>query len=64
MEFNLTIQYVISVVATFFPFWQICKRAGLNRNLSFLLLIPGAGMLVLIIILAFKDWPVLNKNKS
>ncbi|MES2921045.1 MAG: hypothetical protein V4819_05845 [Verrucomicrobiota bacterium] len=43
-----------------FPFWLICKKAGLSPWLSMILIIPRGG-LVLPFVLAFIDWPALRE---
>jgi hypothetical protein len=42
--------------------WRICSKAGYSGAMSLLLLIPGIGPLILILILAFGEWPV-SKNR-
>ncbi|WP_417317091.1 hypothetical protein [Emcibacter sp.] len=39
------------------PAWKICGKAGFSPALSLLILIPGLGYLILLIILAHSDWP-------
>ncbi len=62
MESGGFLNYFFSVVIPFYPVWRILQRAGLNKLLTFLLLIPGLGFLVILIYLAFVDWSVLNNN--
>lgn len=40
------------------PTWFICKKAGFSPWLSMLCLIPTAGLLILLYVLAFADWKV------
>lgn len=41
-------------------FFRIFKKAGYSGWLTLLNLIPGVGQMVVIIMLAFGDWPVLR----
>jgi hypothetical protein len=43
-----------------FCWWRIFDKAGYAGALSLLMLIPG-GALVLVLILAFGDWPALKR---
>lgn len=42
--------------------WRICTKAGYSGAMALLLLIPGIGGIILILMLAFGDWPAL-KNR-
>lgn len=44
-------------------FWRIFTKAGMNGALSLLMLVPGVGVLIVVCLLAFGDWPSL-KNRS
>jgi len=44
-----------------FIMWRILSRAGYSGGLSFLILIPGIGALILFLMLAFGDWPTLRE---
>jgi hypothetical protein len=44
-----------------FVLWRIFAKAGYSGALSFLVLIPGVGSLIAILILAFGDWPALRE---
>jgi len=55
-------QYLLYVALIFFPSWRILKRAGLNPSWAYLVALPGLGPLVVIIILAYSDWPG-SKNR-
>ena len=39
------------------PVWRIFRRAGLQPALALLLLVPGLGVLIVSLILAFSRWP-------
>jgi hypothetical protein len=49
--------FAVSVVLVMVPTWFICKKAGLSPWLSLLCLLPSLGLLVLLYVLAFADWP-------
>lgn len=44
-----------------FVMWRILSRAGYSGGLSFLMLIPGIGALIIFLMLAFGDWPTLRE---
>ena len=52
-----------TVVVTVVPFWQICKKAGLPPQLSLLMLIPVANV-ILPFYVAFTDWPALRQTSD
>lgn len=43
--------------------WRIFTKAGFSGALSLLILVPGIGALILLLLLAFGDWPAL-KNRQ
>ena len=50
--------FVIILVAIIVPTWFICKKAGFSPWLSFIVIIPFGG-LVLLYVLAFAEWKVI-----
>lgn len=42
-------------------YWRIFTKAGYNGALALLNLIPGVGSLIVILILAFGQWPIENE---
>jgi len=50
--------FVIILVAIIVPTWFICKKAGFSPWLSFIVIVPFGG-LVLLYVLAFADWKVI-----
>ena len=46
-----------------FAFWKICSKAGFPGPLGLLMLVPVANI-VLLLYLAFADWPALNNKTS
>ena len=53
----------LAILAFFiYCYWRICAKAGYSGAMSLLLLIPGLGPLILILILAFGEWPI-HRNR-
>jgi len=48
---------LVAVVFTIVMYWRIFSKAGYNGALSLLTLVP-LGSLVLLILLAFGEWPI------
>jgi len=46
------------------PAWKICGKAGFNPYLSLMVFIPLLGPVILLMILAFANWPVLKRNTT
>lgn len=63
MEFEALIFYFLSVAVPFYPIWKIIERAGLNRLMALLLLIPSLGFFIILIYLAFYQWPLSKQNR-
>ncbi len=55
--FMLLVYAVIVVV----PFYQIWKRTGHNGWIALLMIVPLVN-LVLLYVLAFKDWPAIGRR--
>ena len=53
-----TVIFLVVLAAVVIPTWFICKKAGFSPWLSFILLIPLGG-LVLLYVLAFAEWKVI-----
>ncbi len=49
---------ILMVVA----YWKICEKAGFPGPLSLLMLIPVANF-ILVLYIAFAEWPALKQNK-
>ena len=45
---------------TIFLFWRILAKAGLPGPLSLLVLVPGIGWMIVLCIVAFSDWRVIQ----
>ncbi len=57
--FLVYVLVVLAIVAvTIWIFWRILSRAGFNGALAFLVLIPGVGALIPLLMLAFGRWPI------
>lgn len=59
---NRLVQYLVAVALTAYPTWRIIKRTGLNQYWAALILIPGLGVLIILIMLAFSDWPINDEG--
>ena len=49
--------YAVASLVIIIPVWRILRRAGFAGALSLLQLVPVAGTLVVLAILAFTPWP-------
>ncbi len=54
---------LIAIVISIAIYYVIFNRAGFNPWLSLLVLIPGLGQLIVLIILIFTEWPVQREVK-
>lgn len=45
-----------------FCFWRIFTKTGQSGALSLLCLIPGIGLIIVLCVLAFGEWPVSRKQ--
>ncbi len=52
----------LTLVLVILPFWLICKKAGFHGALSLLVLVP-IGNVILLFMLAFMDWPALQRRE-
>ena len=57
MNLSDFLPFIIGVILTLIPTWRIVSRTGYHPALSILVAIPVIGPLVLLLILAFGDWP-------
>ncbi|MFW6170517.1 MAG: hypothetical protein ACODAD_08505 [Planctomycetota bacterium] len=53
----------VVVLLAVIPFWQICNKAGLPPQLSLLMLVPVAN-LILPFYVSFTEWPALRQTPS
>ena len=53
----LAISHVVLSLLLVIPTWRIFVRAGFSGALSLLHFVPVVGLLVVMAILAFSDWP-------
>lgn len=44
--------------------WRIFSKAGYSGAMSLLMLLPGIGLFVMVLILAFGDWPALRRPRD
>jgi hypothetical protein len=55
---TLLYQIILQAVLLLYPAWRIYSKAGLNPAISLTALIPGLGILLTALILAFSNWQV------
>jgi hypothetical protein len=53
----LPVLILIGLAILIVPTWFICKKAGFSPWLSFICLVPTVGLLILLYVLAFAEWP-------
>lgn len=53
---------LLSSVLPVIAFWKICSRAGLNKALGLLMLVPVANI-ILPLYVAFAQWPVFKQDR-
>jgi uncharacterized membrane protein YhaH (DUF805 family) len=62
---TLILTYAIVIFAliafTIWLYWRIFEKAGYSGALSLLNLVPGAGQLICLLILAFGRWPLEDR---
>ena len=66
MAFGCIIWLIVLLALVIFPvfcFWRIFAKAGHNGAMALLCLIPGIGMIIVLCILAFGEWPVLRNRQ-
>lgn len=57
--------FVVTMLLVFvIPGWVIFKKTGMPPALSLLCFVPGIGILICILILAFADWPIHQSRIS
>lgn len=54
---------LIYIAVMVVPFWKIWSRTGHSGWISLLMLIPLVN-LIMLYVLAFKDWPAMPKRQS
>lgn len=55
---------LLAILLLVIPLWKICGRAGFHPALSLLVVIPFLGLIIVICVLAFADWPVSKRETS
>jgi hypothetical protein len=56
----MIVEIIGSFVLFFFPLRIICRRAGLHWSAAYAVLVPGAGLLAILLLLAFSEGPALR----
>jgi hypothetical protein len=59
----MLIPYLVIVVLTIIPAVRILRRVGLSRAWALLTIIPPGGVLIFWIV-AFRSWPLVEKNNA
>jgi len=60
MAFNAAIIFVLLL----YPLWRIFSRAGIAPTASLLVLVSYAGPSMVLLLLAFQDWPNRGKDEA
>ena len=64
MDIGGILPFIISVILTLIPTWRIIHRTGFNPALALLILIPLMGPLIVLVILAYGDWPAQKTSSE
>ena len=60
----LLLSTLVTALLFLYPLWRIFSRAGLNPLLSLLVLVPYLGPIVVVVVLAFAQWPNTGSNRT
>lgn len=52
--------YSFTVLLLIVPVWRIFRRAGFHPALSLVMFIPGVGIVIAALLLAFRRWPAVT----
>ena len=55
---------VLLVAIPVWLFWKIFDRTGMNPALAFLVVVPYVGPVIVLLLLAFKRWPVQDAAQA
>lgn len=55
---------VLVFVFMLYLWWRIFDKAGFGGPWALLLLVPGFGVLIALLVLAFGDWPALKRPRD
>ena len=64
MGVGVFIFIVIAIAISIAIYYVIIKKTGYNPWLSLLVLIPGLGQLIILIMLVFTEWPIEREVKA
>ena len=56
--------YLIFAALILIPLWKIFDKAGLSPGFALLMLIPYVGQVIVLLILAFDNWPNVGTDGS
>jgi hypothetical protein len=62
--FFFVLGHILLSLLLIIPTWRIFTRAGFSGALSLLHLVPVVGILIVMAILAFSDWPAGEARRS
>ena len=54
---DIAVNAALMLVLLLYPLWRIFSRAGIKPTASLLVLVPYAGTVMVLLLLAFLDWP-------
>ena len=60
----VVVGHLLFALLLIIPTWRVFVRAGFSGALSLLHLVPFVGLLVIMAILAFSDWPAGEARES
>ena len=60
---SFIVGFIVFVAVALFPLWKVFAKTGMSPWLSLLVLIPGLGGMICVIILAFARWPALDGGR-
>ena len=61
--FAMVIFALVMVIFPIFCYWRIFSKAGYNGAMALLCLVPVVGMIIVLCILAFGEWPA-QRNRE
>lgn len=56
--------YIAEVILLLYPVWRIYRRIGISPWLSFIVLIPGLGIIICALVMALSKWQLQSAQES
>lgn len=56
------VSYIVIAALQIIPCWKALEKTGQTPALSLIALIPGLGLLIVLLILAYGRWPNVGKG--